>query len=197
MLDKKLVLNMKNLNVSGKWKTVSTKEVYKNAWIRVNEDKIIHPNGKEGLYGVVEVPVGVYAIAINERKELLLIKQTPYPTGLETWSLPAGALKPGSTLLDQVAEELSEETGYSAKEWTEIGITQAQPGITTQIDHFFIAKQLSHDKLLDDKKLQLEEGISEIGFFSFEQVNLMVQNGLITHGQTLSGLYLYEAWKNK
>lgn len=188
---------MTNNRSSQIWSTISSREVYKNPWIRVREDRIVHPNGKEGIYGVVEVPLGVYVIAINERSELLLIKQSHYPTGLDSWGLPAGAIKPGKTFQEQALEELQEEAGYFAQELIRIGMAQAQPGITSQIDHFFIAKQLHRKQLPNETDLRLEEGITEVGFFSFEDVDKMVSNGLITHGQTLSGLYLYQSWKNK
>ena len=37
-------------------RTTSSREVYRNAWIRVREDEIEHPDGSTGLYGVVERP---------------------------------------------------------------------------------------------------------------------------------------------
>jgi 8-oxo-dGDP phosphatase len=175
------------------WETTSTREVYKNTWIRVREDKIIHPSGKTGIYGVVEMPVGVYAIAFNEEDKLLMIKQSHYPTGLNSWGLPAGALKPGSTLQEQVLEELKEESGYSAKKLLEIGTMQAQPGITTQIDHYFVASDIFKIESPETMDLQLQEGITEVDFFSLEEIDSMVSRGQITHGQTLSGLYLYKS----
>ena len=36
------------------WKTLSTREVYRNRWTRVNEDIAEMPNGKTTIYGGVE-----------------------------------------------------------------------------------------------------------------------------------------------
>ena len=36
------------------WKTLSTREVYRNRWTRVREDIAEMPNGKTTIYGVVE-----------------------------------------------------------------------------------------------------------------------------------------------
>ena len=36
------------------WKTLDSKIVYENPWIRVREDQVIRPDGKPGIYGVVE-----------------------------------------------------------------------------------------------------------------------------------------------
>lgn len=35
-------------------KTLSSKIVYENKWMRVREDKIQPPSGAEGMFGVVE-----------------------------------------------------------------------------------------------------------------------------------------------
>ena len=34
--------------------TLSTREVYRNRWMRVREDEILRSNGQRGIYGVVE-----------------------------------------------------------------------------------------------------------------------------------------------
>ena len=34
--------------------TLSSREVYRNRWIRVREDAILRSNGQKGIYGVVE-----------------------------------------------------------------------------------------------------------------------------------------------
>ncbi|MEK6572907.1 MAG: hypothetical protein AABZ58_01150 [Chloroflexota bacterium] len=36
------------------WKTLSTREVYKNKWVRLREDIAELPNGRTTIYGVVE-----------------------------------------------------------------------------------------------------------------------------------------------
>ena len=37
-------------------KTLDSKVVYENKWLRVREDKIQRSSGNEGIYGVVEKP---------------------------------------------------------------------------------------------------------------------------------------------
>lgn len=43
-------------------RTVSSREVYRNAWMSVREDDIRRPDGSEGVYGVVDKPD--YALVI-------------------------------------------------------------------------------------------------------------------------------------
>ena len=34
--------------------TLSSREIYRNPWMRLREDQILRSNGKQGIYGVVE-----------------------------------------------------------------------------------------------------------------------------------------------
>jgi hypothetical protein len=38
----------------GPWVVKDTKIVYQNPWIKVREDKVIRPDKKPGIFGVVE-----------------------------------------------------------------------------------------------------------------------------------------------
>jgi hypothetical protein len=47
------------------WRTLSSREVYENNWIRLREDSVTRPDGEPGIYGVVHfrhVAVGVLAL---------------------------------------------------------------------------------------------------------------------------------------
>lgn len=181
----------------GEWKMISSKTVYQNPWIKVREDKIIHPNGKEGIYGVVEIPPGIFIVAQNKQKKILLIKQIHYPTGLTSWELPGGGLKSGHTHEEQAREELEEEALMTAASFLMIGKTQTQPGITNQIDFFFLAQGLKWHMLNKFEEIQQEEGITSIRFFSPKQVEQMILDGLINHAQSITGYTLFKIKYNK
>ncbi len=64
------------------WTMLSTREIYKNDWIRLREDRVLRPDGGEGIYGVVEVRPSIGVVALNDRDELLLVGQWRYPEPL-------------------------------------------------------------------------------------------------------------------
>lgn len=183
------------------WKTISTKNVYTNPWINVREDAIVHPSGKKGIYGVVEVPPGIFAVALNEQDEVLLVRQHRYPTDMTSWELPGGGLKKGSSPEKQIEEELVEEAHMQARSFDLLGKTQTQPGVTTEVDCFFVAKGLSPVANAPVETMH-EEGIDQARFFSLNDVLDMIRSGDVSHGQTITGLMLYlsrdpkKAWKN-
>ncbi len=164
--------------------------IYRNPWITVREDDIVHPSGKRGIYGVVEIPPGVFVVAVNVNNKILLVRQTHYPTGLTSWELPGGGLKPKHTPEEQAEEELIEEANATVSSFKQIGQTQTQPGVTNQIDYFLFG---SNAKILTHKTqaLQYEEGIDSAKFFPLQEIMVMIKKGEISHGQTITGITLY------
>lgn len=43
-----------------------SEEKYKNPWIRVREDQVIHPDGKPGIFGIVEYQPGLSVLPIDD-----------------------------------------------------------------------------------------------------------------------------------
>lgn len=173
-----------------KWKTLDSKTVYQNPWIRVREDNIIHPSGKKGIYGVVEIPTGVFVIAINAKNNILLIRQCRYCTGITSWEIPGGGLKPSNTIKAQAKEELREEANAVSQSFRLLGKTQTQPGVTTQIDYFLLAYKTKFIRSQQQVEQQ-DEGIDKARFFSIKKILSMIKKGDVNHGQTLTALLLF------
>src|SRR6266542_2103192 len=55
------------------WKTLATRVVYENAWVRLREDAVVRPDGQEGVYSVVELRPSVGVVALNDAHEVLLV----------------------------------------------------------------------------------------------------------------------------
>ena len=45
--------------------TLSSREVYRNRWMRLREDEILRSNGQRGIYGVVEKQDGAIILPIE------------------------------------------------------------------------------------------------------------------------------------
>ena len=65
---------------SNPWKTLSSRAVYENPWIRVREDQVLRPDGLPGIYGVVHFKnraVGV--LPVDDDGAIWLVGQYRYP----------------------------------------------------------------------------------------------------------------------
>ena len=107
---------------SNPWKTVGTREIYKNRWIRLREDQVIRPDGKDGIYSVVEARnAATGVVAIDENDNVVLVGQYRYPVNEYSWEIVEGGAEDGETPLQAIQRELSEEAGLVADSWRPLG----------------------------------------------------------------------------
>ena len=76
-------------------KTLDSREVFRGRIIRVRQDTVRLPNGKEGTREVVEHPGGVAVLAIDDEGRVLLVRQYRYAFGRVLTEIPAGKREPG------------------------------------------------------------------------------------------------------
>lgn len=124
------------------WKTLSRREIYRNPWIRLREDRVIQPDGAPSIYSVLECQPYVGVVPLD-RGHVFLINQWRYPKGRRTWEIPTGSLERKETPLRAAKRELAEEAGLAAKRWRPLGRLQEANSASTIEGVFFMAEQLT------------------------------------------------------
>lgn len=163
------------------FKTLRSKIVYKNKWIRIQEDQTIRPDGRKGLYAYVMTHPAVFIIALTEQNEVYLVKQQRYIFGsMETLEIPAGNTD-GQEPLKAAKRELQEETGLRARNWKYLGDTQPFNAISNEVNYFYLATNLTQTS----KHKQAEDGISETVKAPFPKLVKMVKSGEVNDGQSI------------
>ncbi|AEV84566.1 ADP-ribose pyrophosphatase [Actinoplanes sp. SE50] len=131
--------------MTGAVRAVRSREVYRNPWMSVREDDIVHADGSPGSYGVVTKPD--YALIIPRDNGLLhLVEQYRYPVGGRFWEFPQGSWPADAAggAADLLARtELAEETGLRAGRLTPLGRIHVAYGYASQGCHVFLAEQLT------------------------------------------------------
>jgi ADP-ribose pyrophosphatase len=113
-------------------------------------------NGIELVREFVDHPGAVAVIALNEKQEVLLIKQYRHPVREYLWEIPAGLLDvPGESRVEAAKRELLEETGYIATSWQELISFHTTPGGNNETITIFVAREVRHQG--HDFKLEGEE----------------------------------------
>ena len=123
--------------------TISSREVYVNAWMTVREDTVRRADGSEGIYGVVDKPTAAIVIP-RDGDRLHLVEQFRYPIGARRWEFPMGTAPDRAEVDPAVlaARELEEETGLVAGRMELLGDLDLAPGTSSQREHVFLATEL-------------------------------------------------------
>lgn len=131
------------------WSKLASRIVYQSPWIRVREDTVIKPDGKPGVYDVVELKGGIGVIAMTDKDEVFLVGQYRYAPDVYSWEIPKGAFETFESReepLKTAQRELKEEAGISAREWIKLGTVHTLMGSTNDIVHLFLARGLQEGK---------------------------------------------------
>ncbi len=171
--------------------TLSSSEVYRNAWMRVREDKILRSNGKQGIYGVVDKDDSAIILPIDQGR-VWLVEQFRYTIQERCLELPQGGWEMGDIVPEELARgELKEELGLDAGTMTYLGTLWIAYGFANQKQHVFLATDLTPTELDPDPE-EHDLVVHSVTIEAFEQ---MMLDGTIRDNCTLSAWGLYLLWK--
>ncbi|MEA3195368.1 MAG: ADP-ribose pyrophosphatase [Betaproteobacteria bacterium] len=162
---------------------VSGEQVFDGTLLKVRRDTVRLPDGSEGTREYIRHPGAVAIVPVFDDGRLLLERQFRYPHGREFIEVPAGKLEPGEPHLETAKRELLEETGYTAEDWTRIGVIHTAIAYTDEAIELFIARKLTHV----GKKLDEGEFLETL-IIGFEEAIAMIRDGRITDAKTVAAL---------
>jgi ADP-ribose pyrophosphatase len=160
----------------GPYRVLSSRGAYENPWIRVREDRVVRPGGKEGLFGVVEMRAGSSVLALDARGEVYLVREYKYAVGRDSVELMSGALEAGETPLAAARRELKEELGLEADGWVDLGTVDPFTTVVSSPNHLFLATGVREGESRPD-----EGEVLEALKVPFAEAVAMVMRGEITH----------------
>ncbi|MFA6005347.1 MAG: NUDIX hydrolase [Patescibacteria group bacterium] len=169
------------------WKTVSTKYVYENNWIKVRHDEIVTPKGVKGIYGVVETRPFVMIIP-KIKDKFYLVKLYRYATGNLSLEFPAGGIEEGEEVESALGRELQEEAGLKSNNIEKLGFLYSANGFATDGFYVYIAEACEE---VERKPEDLEEGMT-VEKLTLEELKRQIKTGMITDGPTVAAFCLYE-----
>ena len=171
--------------------TLSSREVYRNHWMRVREDRILRSNGKEGIYGVVDKDDAAIILPIDEGR-VWLIEQFRYTIQERALELPQGGWEMEVEFPEELARgELKEETGLDAARMVYLGALWIAYGFTRQKQHVFLATGLTEGAKDPDPE-EHDLVVRSVTVGEFEE---MMLDGRIRDNCTLAAWALYLMWK--
>lgn len=171
--------------------TLSSREIYRNKWMRLREDEILRSNGEKGIYGVVDKDPAAVILPIHNGK-VWLVEQFRYTIQERALELPQGGWEMEVEHPEELARgELREETGLDAQEMILLGTLWIAYGFTRQKQYVFLATGLSHS----EKDPDPEEHDLIVHSVTIEEFERLMLDGAIRDVCTVSAWGLYQMWK--
>lgn len=163
----------------GSWTITDSKSVYKNPWISVKEDKVIRPDGKEGIFGVVEMKPGVSVLPIDDDGNVYLTKEYHYAVERETIEAISGGIDNGENKENAARWELKEEAGITANKLIDLGVIDPFTTVVVSPNYLYLARNLKFSEANP-------EGTENIKIIktSMREAVQWVMDSKITHGAT-------------
>jgi ADP-ribose pyrophosphatase len=170
------------------WKTLTTREVYRNKWMRLREDVAAMPNGRTTLYGVCEFGQCVGVLPFVTPDDVVLVRQYRYVQRENSrWEMPTGGVHPGETPQAAAQRELMEEVGYRAGTLLPISSYYTSKSVCDETAHLYIGRDLVLAQSVPD-----ETEFFEVAIFPFAEVLRQVLASEIRDGMTIIAV-LYAA----
>jgi 8-oxo-dGTP pyrophosphatase MutT (NUDIX family) len=172
---------------SNPWRTLKTRVVYDNPWIRVREDDVIRPDGAPGIYGVVHYKnTAIGVLPIDEEGYTYLVGQYRYTLNCYSWEIPEGGGAAGEEPVEAAKRELREETGLEARSWRSLGRAHLSNSVSDEEAIIFLATDLVPGEADPEGTEKLE-----LMRVKFEEALRMVLDGEITDSMSVIAILRY------
>ena len=174
-------------------RTLSTREIYRNPWLRLREDQIERDGGRPGIYGVIEKDDCAVILPIDG-ETVYLVEQFRYTIQQRALELPQGGWETADVDPEELARgELREETGLSAERMTALGWMWVAYGFGRQKMHVFLATGLTPGETDPDPE-EHDLVLLPVTIAAFEQ---MMLDGTIRDDCTIAAWGLYRLWRER
>ena len=126
------------------WKTLTSRPIYANKWMRLREDIAELPDGRTTIYGVVTFGPCVGVLPFLDGDRVLMVRQYRYVQGENgRWEMPTGGVRPGETPEQAAQRELQEEIGYSAGRLEWVSSYYTSKSVCDETAHLYLGYDLT------------------------------------------------------
>jgi ADP-ribose pyrophosphatase len=153
----------------GPWTITQSAKIHEDAWIRLDLDQVIRPDGLAGTYTTVQLKAGVTVIALDQHNHVHLTSEFHYAVGRVTLEGVSGGIETGEAPLECAERELREELGIVAARWTHLGTVDPFTAAILSPVELYLAEELSftpqHPEgtvLIERVSLSLQDAIDRV-----------------------------------
>ncbi len=164
---------------------ISSELLLQGRSFKVRRDTLKTPDGRQTKLEIIEHGGSVVLIPVDEKGNVLFVRQYRHAAGCDLLELPAGTRNGDEPYEDCAAREIREETGMEAGSLQKVGEFYLAPGYSSEFMAVFLATDLRHNPLEadEDEFLQVEK-------FPIEEANRMFERGEVPDSKSLAAWLL-------
>jgi len=167
-------------------KKLATQQIYQGRAVNIRVDTVVKADGSKTTREVVEHSDCVAVVVIDDRDNVLLVRQFRHPVGKSLLEIPAGGINPGEEPVDSVRRELQEEIGYLPRRIDRLGGFYSIPGYGTEYLHCFLATDLVPGRLLAEDTDDVE-----LVRVSLDEIPRLIASGEICDAKSIAALLIF------
>jgi ADP-ribose pyrophosphatase len=168
------------------WKTVSSEQIYANAWYALRQDQVQTHTGKQITYTYMEHPGAVAVVPVTPNGQIVLIRSYRYTVKDWCWEVPMGG-RDKEDLESVALRELLEEVGGVCQSLDYVNFFYANNGVSDIRCDVFLAKGVEMGTNQPE-----DAELIKIHIFPRDDVFKMARAGEISDGMSALSLFLCE-----
>ena len=166
---------------------LSRETIFESDYLRLHIDRVRQPNGFiiERFHNVEYPHPAVGVVVENDQGQVVLCRVPRYTSMTCEWSVPAGGVDGGEDALEAARREVWEETGYKSFNHRLVYTYYPQQGSSNKLFQVVFCRAGERTGSFDPNE------ISEVGWFSRDEVEALIDRGEMQDGLGLTALLLW------
>lgn len=163
---------------------LSRKVMYEGHAFNVEELQVKLPDSRQRAYDLVDHNDSVTIIPVDKNGYIWFVRQYRVGSEKTLLELPAGVMDEGEKPEECAKREIREETGMSAAKFRHLISFYLAPGYCNEMNHVFLATNLSKSPLESD-----EDEFLEPVKIHRDEIKEIIRSGQLQDGKSIAALY--------